>query len=151
MTSKDQTKDEKLPLVLELNATTWRVLIGMLTLRRAVGPGELTKHLGLSSPGQCMYHLNKLMEEDIIEKNTLGEYTVRPDANLDFLDNFLFLKNKVVPRTILYAIFVSSLLALYILFVPFEFGIHNVFALLLGISGAGFLWAEVYRIWNGLI
>ncbi len=151
MNSRDTRKGEKLPLVLELTATTWRVLIGMLTLRRPVGPGELTKHLGLSSPGQCAYHLNRLMEENLIEKNGLGEYVVRPDANLDFLDNFLFLKNKVVPRTLLYAIFVSSLLVLYLLAVPFNFGIHNVFALLLGISGAGFLWAEVYRIWNGLI
>ena len=151
MPSEDQTKDEKLPLVLELTATTWRVLIGMLTLRKPVGPGELTKHLGLSSPGQCAYHLNRLLEHNLIEKNPLGEYTIKPDADLDFLDNFLFLRNRVIPRTILYATFVSTLLVAYILLVPFDFGIHNVFALLLGISGAGFLWAEVYRIWHGLI
>ncbi len=144
-------RHEKIPLVLELNATTWRVLIGMLSARGPIGVGELTRKLQLSSPGQCAYHLNKLMEKNIIERSEMGEYTIRPDADLDFLDNFLFIRNKVVPRTILYATFMTSLLIIYIIAVPFEYGIHNVFALLFGIAGMGFLWAEVYRIWNSLV
>ncbi|TXT57888.1 MAG: hypothetical protein BAJATHORv1_10596 [Candidatus Thorarchaeota archaeon] len=147
------TKDDELDisLVFELGETTWKVLVTMLSIKKPIGPRELARHLNLSSPSVALYHLDKLKEHGLVTKDVHGEYQIDPKADIGFLDNFLFLKQKIVPRTLFYAVFLTIVLAIYVTIVRFDYGIHNVFALVLGISGCAFLWAEVIRIWKGLV
>ncbi|MFW9968248.1 MAG: hypothetical protein ACFFEA_13920 [Candidatus Thorarchaeota archaeon] len=144
-------KEKDLPLVFELGPTTWRLLITLLSLRRPTGPRELAKRMQLSSHTVALYHLGRLQEHDIVEKTLDGDYQVREDADLGFLDNFLYLQYRILPRTMVYAVFVTGLLIFYTLFTAFDFSVHNVFALVLGVSGSVFLWAETYRIQRGLV
>lgn len=144
-------KRKKIPIIFELGATTWRVLISLLTLREPIGPRELSRFLKMSSPSVALYHLEKLNSHNLIEKTSHGEYQVRKEADLSFLDNFLFLRHRVVPRITVYASFITGLVLVYLSLVAPDYGLHNIFALIIGVSASVFLWAEVHRMWKGFV
>jgi predicted transcriptional regulator len=149
MSSPAQNDD--LPLVFELGATTWRVLVALLAVKRPIGARDVARRLGMSSHTVAIYHLEKLQSYNIIERNMDGKYLVRSDADLGFLDNFLYVKHKIIPRILFYAVVVTGLVVFYSLFVGFDYSVHGVFALTIGIISMVFFWAEVYRIWSGLV
>jgi DNA-binding transcriptional ArsR family regulator len=142
--------DSDIPIIMELGATTWRVLVWMLAHRQPIGARELGRALNMSSHSVALYHLQKLQKNNIVEKDDMGDYQVRKDADLGFLDNFLFVRFRIIPRVLLYAVIVTTLVGIYALFVPGDYSIHNVFALTIGVLSAIFLWSEVYRIHSGI-
>jgi hypothetical protein len=139
-----------LPIVFQLGETTWKVFIVLLSLRRPIGPRELSKRLKLSSPSVGLYHLDKLTKQNLSMKTTNGDYIVNPDADLGFLENYLFFEHGAIPRMTFYASFVTGLFVIYILTTPFDFGAHNVFALAIGMSASAFLWMEVFRHYKAI-
>lgn len=104
----------------------------------------------MSSHTVALYHLEKLEEKGIVEKTPMGEYFVSPDADLGFLDNFLYVRFRVIPRIFVYAVLVTGLLIFYLAFAGFDYSVHSVFAIAIGVISSVFLWAEVYRVWSGL-
>ena len=143
-------RTKSLPIVFQLGETTWKVFMVLLSIRRSIGPRELSKRLKLSSPSVGLYHLNKLSEHNLILKTTDGDYVVNPDADLGFLENYLFFEHGAIPRMTFYASFVTGLLIIYLLTTPFDFGAHNVFALAIGMSASAFLWMEVSRHYSAM-
>ncbi|MGY5856234.1 MAG: hypothetical protein RTS72_06510 [Candidatus Thorarchaeota archaeon] len=143
-------RTKSLPIVFQLGETTWKVFMVLLSIRRSIGPRELSKRLNLSSPSVGLYHLNKLTEQNLTLKTTDGDYIVNPDADLGFLENYLFFEHGAIPRITFYASFVTGLLIIYLLTTPFDFGAHNVFALAIGMSASAFLWMEVSRHYNAM-
>jgi hypothetical protein len=143
-------RTKSLPIVFQLGETTWKVFMVLLSIRKPIGPRELSKRLNLSSPSVGLYHLNKLTEHKLVLKTTDGEYIVDPDADLGFLENYLFFEHGAIPRMTFYASFVTGLLIIYILTTPFDFGAHNVFALAIGMSASTFLWMEVSRHYKSI-
>jgi len=125
--------------------------VTLIGLKTFIGPRDLARHMDLSSPSVALYHLEKLIELELLEKSVHGEYKIHPKADIGFLDNFLFIKEKIIPRTVFYAVFFTGIFVFYMFTVSFSFGVHNVFALVLGTLGCSFLWAEVYRIWHGFV
>ena len=120
-------------------------------MREPLGPREIARRLGMSSHTVDLYHLEKLQKHEIVEKTSNDEYFVSPDADLGFLDNFFYVRFKVIPRVLVYAVLVTSLLGFYSIFVGFDYSVHRVFALTIGLVSSIFLWAEVYRLWSGLL
>ncbi len=49
---------------------------------KPVGPRDVTKGVGLSSPSVAYRHLQKLEDVDYLTKNEYGEYTVKRKAPL---------------------------------------------------------------------
>lgn len=144
-------RNDNLPLVLELGPTTWRVLIALLAAKTPISAREVGRRLGMSSHTVAIYHLEKLESLEIVEKNMEGSYTVSTTADLGFLDNFLYVKHKVIPRVLFYAVVVTGLLVFYLLFAGFDYSVQGVFAITIGVISAIFFWAEVFRIWSGLV
>ncbi len=137
--------------LLDLGSTSWDVLITLIGIKTFIGPRELARKMRLSSPSVAKYHLDKLTERGFLEKNAHGEYRVDSEADIGYLDNFLFLREKVIPRTLFYAVMFTGVFVFYLATVGLSFDTQNVFTLVLGILGCSFLWAEVYRIWSGLL
>ncbi|RDE10977.1 MAG: hypothetical protein C4K49_12460 [Candidatus Thorarchaeota archaeon] len=140
----DHKKDE-LPIAFQLGATTWRVLLSLLSNRGAMGVRELSNKLSLSSPSVALYHLEKLVNLGLASKSASGEYYIRDDADLGFLDNYLFFEHGALPRMAFYAVFITGLLLVYAVTVPFDFGAHNVYALVIALAASSFFWLEVHR------
>lgn len=143
-------RTKSLPIVFQLGETTWKVFMVLLSIRKPIGPRELSKRLKLSSPSVGLYHLNKLKEHNLAQKTTDGDYVVNPDADLGFLENYLFFEHGAIPRMTFYASFITGLLIIYMLTTPFDFGPHNVFALAIGMSASAFLWMEVSRHYKAM-
>ena len=143
-------RTKSLPIVFQLGETTWKVFMVLLSIRKPIGPRELSKRLKLSSPSVGLYHLNKLREHNLTLKTTDGDYVVNPDADLGFLENYLFFEHGAIPRMTFYASFITGLLIIYMLTTPFDFGAHNVFALAIGMSASAFLWMEVSRHYKAM-
>jgi len=146
-----KARNDKLPLVLELGPTTWRVLVTLLAAKAPISAREVGRKLGMSSHTVAIYHLEKLESLDIVEKNMEGHYLVNASADLGFLDNFLYVKHKVIPRVLFYAVVVTGLLVFYLVFAGIDYSLHSLFALTIGTISAIFFWAEVFRIWSGLV
>ncbi len=151
MRLRKTTKEDDLPIVLQLSSTTWRVLITLLGQRGPTGPREIARRLNMSSHSVAVYHLDKLIENGLVEKTPDGEYQVRSDADLGFLDNFLYVGYKVIPRNVVYASFITGLVIFYVALGVVDYSLHSVFALTIGISAMVFLWAEVFRMWKSLV
>jgi hypothetical protein len=143
-------KAKKLPIVFQLGETTWKVFLILLSIRRSIGPRELSKRLNLSSPSVGLYHLEKLARQNLAQKTADGDYIVNSDADLGFLENYLFFEHGAIPRMSFYASFITALVVIYAATTPFDFGAHNVFALAIGMSALTFLWMEVYRHYGSL-
>jgi len=136
--------------VFQLGETTWKVFIVLLGIRRPIGPRELSKRLNLSSPSVGLYHLNKLLEHNLTIKTLDGDYVGNLEADLGFLENYLFFEHGAIPRITFYASFIFGLLLIYVITTPFDFGAHNVFALAIGISALTFFLMEISRHYNAL-
>lgn len=143
-------RSKTLPIVFQLGETTWKVFMVLLSVRRPIGPRELSKRLNLSSPSVGLYHLNKLSQNNLTMKTANGDYVINTDADLGFLENYLFFEHGAIPRMTFYASFITGLLIIYFVTTPFDFGAHNVFALAIGMSALTFLWMEVYKHFNAL-
>ena len=139
-----------MPIIFRLGETTWRVLLVLLSIRRPIGPRELFRRLNFSSPSVAIYHLEKLKEEGFVQKSADGDYMVNPDADFGFLKEYLFYEHGAIPRITTYAMFITVLMIGYSILIPFDFGVHNIFALIVGWSAATFFWREFLRYYTAL-
>ena len=61
----------------ELDGIALRIYVALANADKPLGPRELTRIVQLSSPSVAYRNLQKLEEIGIVEKDALGEYTVK--------------------------------------------------------------------------
>ncbi len=129
----------------KLRGKTLQVYIYMLRKREPVGVRELQRSLGFSSPSVAHHHLEKLREMGLVSKDERGRYRVLEKVDVGVLKMFMVIGGKLVPRLIFYAVFLTTLLALYIIQ-----NVHdlNPYALAFGGFASVFLWFETIRLWR---
>jgi hypothetical protein len=134
-------------LASDLQGNTLRVYWYMInSSKTSVGPREVQRKLGFSSPNLAVYHLDKLVELNVVEKVS-GEYHVKRIVDVGVLKQFTRIRRVFFPRQLLYASMWTTLLGFFI----FEFrevNFYSVFALLFGLLGAGILWVESLNNWR---
>ncbi len=131
----------------ELKGNTLRVYWQLLkSSSGAVGARETQRALGFSSPTLAAYHLEKLLDLGLVEKER-GEYRLIRVVSVGVLKQFVKLGALVLPRYTLYATMFTTLLVFYLS----RFGrvsFSSVFALVFGVLGTGILWYEAVRAWR---
>ena len=133
----------------ELQGNTLRVYWAMLQdSTGSAGPRDIQRKLGFSSPNLAVYHLEKLVELGLAEKN-LGEYFLldKDRVNVRVFKNFMKIGNYILPRQILYASMWSTLFVFLILTFK-DFNYYSLFALVLGLLGLIIFWLEAFRSWT---
>jgi predicted DNA-binding transcriptional regulator len=114
-----------------------------------VGVREIQRSLGFSSPSVAAYHLEKLQSLGLVEKTPIGEYVLVKEVNVGVLRFFTKLGRFLVPRYLFYSVWFSTMLATYlILYRPPVGCIHNVTAIVFGITACCILWFETIRLWR---
>src|SRR4030042_5167616 len=99
----------------ELQGNTLRVYWAMIqNSKSSVGPRDIQRKLGFSSPNLAVYHLDKLVELGLAEKN-LGEYHLSDKVNVGFFKQFAKIGGYVLPRQLLYASMWSTLFAFLVI------------------------------------
>jgi len=133
-------------IISELRGNTLRAYWALMNARDGVlGPRELQRRLGFSSPALASYHLNKLADMGLVEKER-GDYRLVREVRVGVLKQFVKLGTFLLPRYVLYATLFTTLLV-YLLLNLRESTFYSAFALVLGGLGTAIFWYEAVRVW----
>ncbi|MDH5483575.1 MAG: hypothetical protein OEY22_11975, partial [Candidatus Bathyarchaeota archaeon] len=111
-----------------------------------VGVREVQRKLGFSSPSVAVYHLDKLMSLELVEKTVTGEYVLISEVKTGLLRFFTRLGRFLIPRYLFYSVWFTTMLISYVVFYGQSLCAHNIAALIFGFSASGILWFETARV-----
>ncbi len=132
----------------ELKGKTLLVYWFMLKSQSSpVGVREIQRALGFSSPSVAAHHLDKLLSLGLIEKSMRGEYFLTREVKVGVLTFFTRLGRFMIPRYLFYSVWFSTMLLVYLVLYGQSGGIHNLVAIVFGVSACVILWFETIRLW----
>ena len=131
--------------------TEWDIYLHILTSDKPVGIREIWRNLNLSSPSLVQYHINKLLEKQLVESTVDGKYQANDVERLGTLRNFVMLRGRLVPRLVFYGALLIGILIMYILFWPFRWDFRDLVVLLVSIFSIVAFFFEAYNQHKGLI
>ena len=113
-----------------------------------MGVRETQRALSMSSPSIALYHLEKLRDLAVVDKDTGGDYSLRQQVQVGSLKAFLKVGRLILPRYLFYAIFLSTAVIVYSIEAVMQTGTVEPAAVVLGAAGAGISWYECLRMWG---
>jgi hypothetical protein len=124
----------------DLEGTTLAVYMYTVNKGKPVGPRDVMKGIGLSSPSVAYRHLQKLEDLEYLQKNEYGEYTLKRRAHIRGL---AWVGSRLLPKMWLYASLFFAILIVEIIIVILHYSVETnefkVFFLLLTlITGLAF-------------
>lgn len=134
-----------------ISGTTWNVYLYVVTSEKPQGVREIWRSLNLSSPSLAQYHINKLLEMNLIEPTTDGKYKANEIERIDALRAFILLRGRLIPRLIFYGSFLLGIFLIYLVFWPFRWDFRDLVVLaILSFSIIAFFY-EAYNQYKGLV
>lgn len=115
---------------------------------KAVGVRETQRALSMSSPSTALYHLEKLRELGVTEKDEMGQYFLQERVPVGTLGMFFKIGHIILPRYLFYAIFFTTTLAVYAALTIIQTGTIEAAALIFGAIAAAVSWYESARMWR---
>ena len=109
---------------------------------------ETQRALSMSSPSIALYHLEKLRELGVVEKDSGGDYFLKQQVQIGSLKSFLKVGHLILPRYLFYAIFLTTAVVVYSVGSVLQTGTVDPAGVVLGASGAGISWYECLRMWK---
>ena len=91
----------------EPEGTTLNVYAYVVKKGKPVGPREVMRGASLSSPSVAYWHLEKLENSGLLQKNGAGEYVVKEKANIS---GHIWIGRNLVPRLMCYSLFFLGIL-----------------------------------------
>lgn len=135
---------------ISVTGTTRRVYLYILSSRNPIGVRDIWRGLDLSSPSLAQYHINRLLELRLIDIDQFGKVQVNSQKKLNVLQNFLFLRGKVVPRLVIFGAFSLGILIVYILLWPFNGDFRDIIVVAFSLFSTIALFYEAYNQNKGL-
>jgi hypothetical protein len=134
-------------IVSKLKGNTLRAYWALLSSEDGViGPRELQRELGFSSPALAAYHLNKLVDFNLAV-NDRGDYRLVKEVKVGVLKQYIKLGTFLFPRYILYAsMFTTFFLFLLIRFNEVSF--YSIYSLIISFLATLVSWFETIKIWQ---
>jgi len=140
---EDETK-----LDYALRGKAWKVYWLLLKNGRPMSVREVQRALHFSSPSVANHHLEQLRELGLVEKQNIGgHYYLASQVKIGVLRHFVKLGKLLFPRYFFYAVFSTTLLVTYLLFLMQGFTRENLFILSFGTVVSVIFWYEAVRIW----
>jgi DNA-binding transcriptional ArsR family regulator len=132
----------------ELKGLTLRIYWHILgsSRKNSIGVRPIQRALGLSSPTVALHHLEKLRSLGLLEKDQTGEYRLIGQVKVGVLQNFVVVLGYLLHRHLFYSSMFTVMLLLYPLLYPPNFSVHNIMALVFGVSATIVSWNETYRV-----
>ena len=131
----------------KLKGTTLRVYWQLLRSGKPTTIRRLQRELGLSSPSVASYHLEKLMDLDLVKK-VRGDYELKKTVSLEVMSSFVRISHLMIPRYIFYTTFFFTLLIVFVVGYASALSLQGVFALVFGVSGLVITGYEAWRQWR---
>ncbi len=124
-----------------LNGRTLMIYFVLLN-KGSTGVRELQRNLSLSSPSVARYHLDKLVELNLVE-NRKGVYHLIRKADIPVLTSWILMGRFLLPRVLFIAVFFSILFVFYIAFFYYSWTRDSFFVVLFGALIIVYTWIEV--------
>jgi len=128
-----------------LHGTTWDIYLCLLTSKKPMGARDIWRKLHLSSPSLAQYHINKLIELDLIKPVLGGKYLIKGGPQGDALKGFFMLRGRLIPRFVVYSAFLLGMLVAYITFWPFRGDFRDLFTVAASLIA---ILAFIYEAYN---
>jgi len=112
----------KVPADEGLDATTFRVYVYMVKAGRLVGPRDVMRGAGLSSPSVAHRQLQKLLDLGLVQKDMYGRYEVKEKTGLK---GYFWFGKMLVPRLIFYSLFFIGFLVVEIIIVAIHLSVNE--------------------------
>ena len=132
----------------KLKGTTLRVYWHLIRSGKPTTTRRLQRSLGLSSPSVASYHLEKLMDMDLVKKNVSGDYELKKTVSLEVMNSFVRVSRLMIPRYMFYTTFFFTLLIVFTVGYASSLSQQGVFALVFGVSGLVITGYETWRQWR---
>jgi hypothetical protein len=132
----------------EIHGTTLRVYWYLFRNTKSVGVRETQRALAMSSPSTALYHLEKLRELGVTEKDEIGQYSLKEQVQIGTLRMFFKIGRIILPRYLFYAVFLTTAIAVYVLQRIVQMGSLDPTTIIFGVIGAGVCWYESARLWR---
>lgn len=144
MNAEDETK-----LDYALRGKAWKVYWLLLKSGHPMSVREVQRALRFSSPSVANHHLEQLRELGLVEKQDIGgHYSLVSQVKIGVLRHFVKLGKLLFPRYFFYAVFSTTLLVTYLLFLMQGLTRENLFILSFGIIVSAIFWYEAARVWS---
>jgi len=132
----------------KLKGTTLRVYWHLLRSGKPTTIRRLQRSLGFSSPSVASYHLEKLIDMDLVKKNVRGDYELKKTVSLEAMSSFVRISHLMIPRYMFYTTFFFTLLIVFIAGYASSLSLQGVFALAFAVSGLIITGYETWRQWR---
>jgi len=132
----------------KLKGTTLRVYWHLLRSGKPTTIRRLQRSLDFSSPSVASYHLEKLMNIDLVKKNVMGDYELKKTVSLEAMSSFVRISHLMIPRYMFYTTFFFTLLIVFVVGYARSLSMQGVFALVFGVSGLVITGYETWRQWR---
>ncbi|GBC68839.1 hypothetical protein HRbin01_00525 [archaeon HR01] len=130
---------------LELRGRSLEVFLYLVRKGGPAGVREVQRALSLSSPSVALHHLEKLHSLGVVRKDETGAYQAVENVDISVLQAFVRVGRLLLPRMMFYAAFFTTFTSLYLVF---EIGRLNPYAISLGVAASAFTWFEAVRAWR---
>lgn len=115
----------------------------------SVGVRNVQRAMDFASPSTALYHLQKLRDLGVVEKDRHGNYSIKKFVKINALRNFLFIGNHLIPRHLIYAVITTAVLLAYsVLLRSFLSYPLVLVALLPNVISALIFWVETLMVWR---
>jgi len=133
----------------ELRGKDWKVYWLLLKNGGQLSVRDVQKALGFSSPSVALHHLEQLRELGLVAKNEAdGQYSLVSEVKIGVLRHFVKLGRLLFPKYFFYAVFSTTLYAMYfVLFMP-NFSRESLFIGVFGGIMVVIFWYEAIRMWS---
>jgi hypothetical protein len=134
-----------------LSGKTLQIYWYLLTHGNA-GIREIQKELKIPSPSTVSYHINKLVQVNLVIKSEkTGKYIVKSEVKNGIMGLYIKIGRRMIPRMLFYLSFFSIGFLLFLLFLIFRgstLSVVDILFLFFSLSAAGIFIFETYKIWN---
>ena len=102
----------------EPEGTTLNVYSYVVKKGKPVGPREVMRGASLSSPSVAYWHLQKLENAGLLQKNGTGEYIVKEKTSIS---GHIWIGKNLVPRLVCYSLFFLGILVVEAVIISVQF------------------------------
>ena len=116
--------------------------------RNPAGVREVMRALKFSSPSSATYHLEKLMNLGLIDKNNIGTYYIVKRVEISLFKAFIIVRGHAIPKQLFYALATSLYILVFLFFFSHIMNLAAIIALLPGVVGCAIFWYETVMLWR---
>ncbi len=100
----------------KINSSTFETYIYLVKVGKFVGPRNVMRGAGLSSPSVAYRNLQKLIDLDLVVKDSAGNYGVEKRVGLK---GYVWIGKKLIPRFMIFGfIFIGAIIAEIVILFP---------------------------------